>query len=93
MPACPDPVPCAHARSWQCLMMPVTPGTMMSLLDAPVPFVLGLQYKTPEVVARCADLIRVNVYKVGRGWLGVVGGGLQGRSSRTYSLINPPVSR
>ena len=46
-------------------MMPVTPSNMISLLDAPVPFILGLQYKTAEVVAKCTDLVRVNVYKVG----------------------------
>ena len=39
---------------WQCLLMPVTPSSMMPLLDAPVPFVLGVQYKTQEAMARCA---------------------------------------
>lgn len=32
-------------------------------LQAPVPFVLGVQYKTAEVRGRCGGLVRVNVYK------------------------------
>ena len=46
-------------------MMPVTPGNMLPLLDAPVPFILGMLHKTAEVAARCSGLVRVNVYKVG----------------------------
>ncbi len=56
-------VPMLRPYSYQCLILPVTPSAMMPLLDAPVPFVLGLQYKTPEVAAKCQDLVRINVYK------------------------------
>lgn len=51
--------------SWQCLMLPVLPASPqhLELLDAPVPFVLGLQHKTSEVLARCKGHVRVNVYK------------------------------
>lgn len=51
--------------SWQCLMLPVLPASPqhLELLDAPVPFVLGLQHKTAEVLARCKSHVRVNVYK------------------------------
>eukprot|EP00879_Flechtneria_rotunda_P029127 GHRR01031396.1.p1 GENE.GHRR01031396.1~~GHRR01031396.1.p1 ORF type:complete len:181 (+),score=37.00 GHRR01031396.1:416-958(+) len=51
--------------SWQSLMLPVTPRSMMAFLEAPVPFVLGVQYKTPDVATRCHGLMRVNVYKDG----------------------------
>lgn len=40
------------AFSLQGLILPVTPASLMSFIDAPVPFVLGLQYKTPEIQAR-----------------------------------------
>lgn len=33
------------------------------VVQAPVPFVLGVQYKTAEVRGRCGGLVRVNVYK------------------------------
>lgn len=38
-------------------------AALLSILDAPVPFIAGLQYKTPAVAARCGGLVRVNVYK------------------------------
>ncbi|GAX83808.1 hypothetical protein CEUSTIGMA_g11233.t1 [Chlamydomonas eustigma] len=62
-------VPMLQPFSWQCLMLPVTPSPMIPLLDAPVPFIMGLQYKTQDVVSRCADLVRVNVYKKLKGRL------------------------
>ena len=36
---------------------------MTSLLEAPVPFVIGIQRKTSEVRRLCQELTRVNVYK------------------------------
>ncbi|KAI8477258.1 MAG: AEX-3 domain-containing protein [Monoraphidium minutum] len=56
-------VPLLRPFVWQSLLLPVTPASMRGFLEAPVPFVLGLQYKTPEVSVRCASLVRVNVYK------------------------------
>jgi hypothetical protein len=47
-------VPLLRPFVWQSLLLPVTPTSMYGFLEAPVPFVLGLQYKTPEVSARCA---------------------------------------
>lgn len=44
--------------------MPVLPVSMLGFLDAPVPFLLGVQYKTSDIMARCVGHIRVNVYKV-----------------------------
>lgn len=45
-------VPLLRPFTWQSLMMPVTPVSMLGFLDAPVPFVLGVQYKTPDVAGR-----------------------------------------
>jgi hypothetical protein len=45
-------VPLLRPFVWQSLLLPVTPVTMRGFLEAPVPFVLGLQYKTPEATAR-----------------------------------------
>lgn len=45
-------VPLLRPFAWQSLMLPVTPGSMLAFLEAPVPFVLGVQYKTPGVVSR-----------------------------------------
>ncbi|EFJ52381.1 hypothetical protein VOLCADRAFT_103040 [Volvox carteri f. nagariensis] len=56
-------LPLLRPFCWQSLMLPVTPASMMGFLEAPVPFVLGVQYKTSDVMARCSHLIRVNVYK------------------------------
>ena len=58
-------IPMLLPFSWQSLMLPVLPATSqyLELIEAPVPFVLGSVYKTPEVRARCGALIRVNVYK------------------------------
>ncbi len=56
-------VPLLRPFSWQCLLLPVTPTGMLGFLEAPVPFILGVQYKTHEVVSKCHGLMRVNVYK------------------------------
>eukprot|EP00882_Tetradesmus_deserticola_P024254 GHRQ01026498.1.p1 GENE.GHRQ01026498.1~~GHRQ01026498.1.p1 ORF type:complete len:229 (+),score=106.58 GHRQ01026498.1:463-1149(+) len=56
-------VPLLRPFAWHSLMLPVTPDSMLAFLDAPVPFVLGVQYKSPAVVSRCHGLLRVNVYK------------------------------
>jgi len=50
---------------WRSLTLPVMPMTerMASLLEAPVPFVIGIQRKTNEVRRLCQELTRVNVYK------------------------------
>lgn len=56
-------VPLLRPFTWQSLLMPVVPSRLLELLDAPVPFAVGLQHKTPEIVQRCGDLVRVNLYK------------------------------
>ena len=58
-------IPLLLPFSWQSLLLPVMPATpsRLDLLEAPVPFVVGILFKTPEVRARCGSLVRVNVYK------------------------------
>ncbi|KAG2488060.1 hypothetical protein HYH03_013364 [Edaphochlamys debaryana] len=56
-------LPLLRPFAWQSLLLPVTPLSMVGFLEAPVPFVLGVQYKTSDVMARCSSLVRVNVYK------------------------------
>ena len=44
---------------WQC-----TPVNNLDLgAQAPVPFIVGVQYKTDEVRSLCGGLVRVNMYK------------------------------
>lgn len=56
-------IPLLRPFTWQSLLMPVVPTRLLDLLDAPVPFAVGLQHKTQEVAQRCGDLVRVNLYK------------------------------
>lgn len=58
-------IPLLRPYVWQSLIMPVVPSGLCELLDAPVPFAVGLQHKTAEVVQKCSNLIRVNLYKDG----------------------------
>lgn len=48
---------------WQSVILPVMPSSMVDFLDAPVPFIAGIQHKTDTVREKSADLIRINVYK------------------------------
>lgn len=56
-------LPLLRPFAWQSLLMPVTPASMIGFIEAPVPFVLGVQYKTGDVAAKAAHCVRVNVYK------------------------------
>jgi hypothetical protein len=46
----------------RCLAARVT-LRLFTPFQAPVPFVMGVLYKTPDIRARCNSIIRVNVYK------------------------------
>ncbi|KAK3257321.1 hypothetical protein CYMTET_33588 [Cymbomonas tetramitiformis] len=56
-------IPMLRPFMWQSLMLPALPSTMLSFLDAPVPFVVGVPHKSAEVRMQCAKLCRINVYK------------------------------
>ncbi|KAH8959275.1 hypothetical protein BDL97_06G070700 [Sphagnum fallax] len=55
--------PMIQPYEWQCLLLPILPNKMLDFLDAPVPFIVGVQHKTAEVRSKSSNLIRVNVYK------------------------------
>eukprot|EP00899_Mesostigma_viride_P012489 jgi/Mesvir1/21240/Mv06672-RA.1 len=56
-------LPLLRPFMWQSVLLPVLPQQLLAFLDAPVPFVVGCQYKTQEVRSRSTHMIRVNVYK------------------------------
>ncbi|KAM3373771.1 hypothetical protein P3S68_012485 [Capsicum galapagoense] len=56
-------IPIIRPFQWQSLFLPILPGKMLDFLDAPVPFVVGLQHKPTDLKMRSANLVRVNVTK------------------------------
>eukprot|EP00898_Chlorokybus_atmophyticus_P004901 jgi/Chlat1/5411/Chrsp35S05312 len=56
-------VPLLRPLQWHSLLLPILPSSMLSFMDAPVPFIVGVQHKSPEVRQRASSLMRVNVYK------------------------------
>jgi len=56
-------IPLLRPFSWQSLILPALPTCLLEFLEAPVPFAVGIQHKTPEIAHSCIDLIRVNLYK------------------------------
>jgi hypothetical protein len=55
--------PMIRPYQWQCLLLPVLPNQMLDFLEAPVPFIVGVQHKTSEVQTKASHLVRVNVLK------------------------------
>jgi len=56
-------IPMLRPFRWQSLFLPILPQHMIDFLDAPVPFVCGVQHKNSELRARTINLTRINVYK------------------------------
>ncbi|KAJ7527110.1 hypothetical protein O6H91_16G037400 [Diphasiastrum complanatum] len=56
-------IPMIRPFEWQSLLLPVLPNKMLDFLDAPVPFIVGVQHKNSDVRAKISNLIRINVYK------------------------------
>uniref|UniRef100_A0A0D6R184 UDENN domain-containing protein n=1 Tax=Araucaria cunninghamii TaxID=56994 RepID=A0A0D6R184_ARACU len=56
-------IPMIRPFEWQSLLLPVLPKKMLDFLDAPVPFIVGVQNKTNDVRSKVSNMIRVNVYK------------------------------
>lgn len=56
-------IPLLRPFSWHSFLMPVLPDKLLGFLEAPVPFIIGVQYKTSEVRSKCTGLMRVNLYK------------------------------
>nr|XP_010933158.1 uncharacterized protein LOC105053615 isoform X2 [Elaeis guineensis] len=56
-------IPMIRPFEWQSLLLPVMPRKMLDFLDAPVPFIVGIQHKTADNKIKSANIIQVNVSK------------------------------
>ncbi|GMJ09037.1 hypothetical protein like AT2G20320 [Hibiscus trionum] len=56
-------VPLIRPFQWQSLFLPVLPMRMLDFLDAPVPFVVGLQHKPMDLKMKTSNLVQVNILK------------------------------
>ncbi|XP_026449679.1 uncharacterized protein LOC113349852 isoform X2 [Papaver somniferum] len=56
-------IPMIRPFEWQSLMLPVLPKNMLDFIDAPVPFIVGIQHKPADLKMKTSDHINVNVYK------------------------------
>ena len=56
-------IPMICPFEWQSLLLLVLPKAMLVFLDAPVPYIVGIQHKTNDVSSKISNTIRVNVYK------------------------------
>ncbi|KAK8654169.1 hypothetical protein V6N13_128142 [Hibiscus sabdariffa] len=56
-------IPMIRPFQWQSLMLPVLPMRMLDFLDAPVPFVVGVQDKPADMKMRTSNLVQVNLAK------------------------------
>lgn len=54
-------VPMIRPFEWQSLLLPVLPQKMLDILDAPVPFIVGIQHKPSDNKIKTANIIQVNV--------------------------------
>ncbi|KAK9715695.1 hypothetical protein RND81_06G183000 [Saponaria officinalis] len=56
-------LPLIRPYQWQSLLMPVLPNDMLDFLDAPVPYVVGVQNKTSEVQSKLSSAVIVEICK------------------------------
>ncbi|KAK9280897.1 hypothetical protein L1049_003788 [Liquidambar formosana] len=56
-------VPMIRPFEWQSLLLPVLPRKMLDFLDAPVPFIVGIQHKPADLKMKTSNLVHVNVIK------------------------------
>ncbi|TYJ09525.1 hypothetical protein E1A91_A11G147100v1 [Gossypium mustelinum] len=56
-------VPLIRPFQWQSLFLPVLPMRMLDFLDAPVPFLVGVQHKPNELKMKASNLVQVNLLK------------------------------
>lgn len=55
-------IPLLRPFTWQSLLLPVTPMSMLGFLEAPVPFVLGVQYKIHDIANKYEPVMRDSAY-------------------------------
>ncbi|KAK7396487.1 hypothetical protein VNO78_17528 [Psophocarpus tetragonolobus] len=56
-------IPMIRPFQWQSLLLPVLPGKMIDFLDAPVPYIVGIQRKPDNLSMKTTNLILVNIPK------------------------------
>ncbi|XP_062209859.1 uncharacterized protein LOC133911580 isoform X1 [Phragmites australis] len=56
-------IPMIRPFQWQSLLLPVLPRKLIDFLDAPVPFIAGVQHKPPDIKIKGSSLVRINVQK------------------------------
>ncbi|CAK7349499.1 unnamed protein product [Dovyalis caffra] len=56
-------VPMIRPFQWQSLLLPILPGQMLDFLDAPVPFIVGIENKPADLKIKTSNLVHVNVLK------------------------------
>ncbi|KAL9228272.1 hypothetical protein vseg_003870 [Gypsophila vaccaria] len=56
-------IPMIHPFEWQSLFLPILPVKMIDFLDAPVPYIVGIQNKPDNLKMKTSNLIQVNVAK------------------------------
>lgn len=56
-------IPMIRPFQWQSLLLPILPRKLIDFLDAPVPFIAGVQHKPPDIKMKGSSLVRVNVQK------------------------------
>ncbi|PNT78219.1 uncharacterized protein LOC100831773 isoform X2 [Brachypodium distachyon] len=56
-------IPMIRPFQWQSLLLPVLPRKLFDFLDAPVPFIAGIQHKPPDIKMKVSSLVRINVQK------------------------------
>ncbi|XP_022758550.1 uncharacterized protein LOC111305354 isoform X1 [Durio zibethinus] len=56
-------VPLIRPFQWQSLLLPVLPMRMLDFLDAPVPFLVGVQHKPTDLKMKTSNLVQVNLLK------------------------------
>ncbi|XP_078427691.1 DENN (AEX-3) domain-containing protein isoform X3 [Wolffia australiana] len=56
-------VPMIRPFEWQSLLLPVLPLKMFDFLDAPVPYIVGIQRKPADLKIKTSNLVRVDLCK------------------------------
>ncbi|THU56222.1 hypothetical protein C4D60_Mb11t15020 [Musa balbisiana] len=56
-------IPMIRPFQWHSLLLPILPKKMLDFLDAPVPYIVGLQHKPTDIKMKTANLIQINVSK------------------------------
>ncbi|XP_004493840.2 uncharacterized protein [Cicer arietinum] len=56
-------IPMIRPFQWQSLLLPVLPEKMIEFLDAPVPYIVGVQNKPDDLFMKTTNLVFVNVLK------------------------------